>query len=692
MTLNHLPQFDHIDEERKEGLFKFFPCTLPFRRRNDLLDRAIFLLDKRVGREGAAERERGEFCVYFLLELFVFHDSDGRYRGTVIFDLYEISVKGYSGFKTAILLHMYTKESLEELRGKIQLMEVVSPHLQLTKAGGYYKGLCPFHSEKSPSFVIQAGDSHYHCFGCGAHGDAIAFLMNHLQMTFSEAVESLAEKFGIELQTGKEEKKDPHLSAAKGALDEAAEFFHYYLLHTDEGHEALDYLYQRGIDNAFIQHFKIGLAPKNPTLFLKVMKEARYSEEALTLAGLIKAQNRPFFQERITIPIHHASGYVIGFSARSYKEGTFGAKYVNTAETPFFKKSKILFGYHYSRKRIAKEQKVILVEGQFDALRLIQEGLNYTVASQGTAFGEDGVAELVRIGVRNVYLAFDSDNAGKEAAIKVGQLFQKEAVAVWVVEMPPGADPDSTVRDQGVEKFLEYLEKGTEYLDFLIQHYREKININTPAGKSEIVRVVSTLIREWEHPLMVHEGLKKLAREMQVPETVIDPGKKPEAEVVVRSSLSINHTPFDPDRILETDLLRLMILGGPTYPDILSFATEHLDKDDFLIPLCGKVYAAILDQYTKEKNIDLLPLVSVMDDAEQRMFLSDILQKKISVERAKESVGVTVKKILERNWMKKREEIRVKIQSGGISEDEVLSLAKLFDELKRSPPTVKAWS
>jgi DNA primase len=589
----------------------------------------------------------------------------------------------------------YTKESLEELRSKIQLLEVVSPHLRISKSGSHYKALCPFHSEKSPSFVIQSGDSHYHCFGCGAHGDAIAFQMNYLQMTFVEAVESLAEKFAVRLETGKDDKeiKDPDLKPAKDSLNEAAEFFHFFLLHTDEGHQALDYLYSRGIDNQLIHQFKIGLSPKDPNLFLSIMKEAKFSQEALLLAGLLKQndkkQIRPFFSDRITIPIHHPMGYVIGFSARSFKQDAFGPKYVNTAETPFFKKSKILFGYHYSRKRIAKEQKVIIVEGQFDALRLISEGFNYTVASQGTAFGEEGVSELVRIGVRNVYLAFDSDTAGKEAAIKVGQLFQKEAIAVWIVQLPEGSDPDSTVRDEGAERFIEYLNQAIEYLDFLIQFYRGKINVNTPAGKNDVVRTVSSLIRAWEHPLMVHEGLKKLAREMQIPESVVDVGEPASPEVYVRSSLSVSQASFDPDRILETDLLRLMILASATYPEILPYISEHIGKDSFFVPICQKVFQEILLQYEKEKSIDLIPLVTEMEGAEQQLFLADILQKKILVERAKDSTVLTVKKILQRNWMRKREEIKAKIQSGGISDKEVLELAKVFDDIKRAPPIVK---
>lgn len=588
----------------------------------------------------------------------------------------------------------YAKESLEELRSKIDLLEVLSPHLKLTKSGGYHKALCPFHSEKTPSFVVQAGDSHYHCFGCGAHGDAIAFLMNHLQMTFSDAVETLAEKFGVTLEASTDEQKkvDPHVKEAKTALAMACEFFNYMLFYTDEGHRALEYLYKRGLDNAFVSQFQLGLAPKDPGFFLKVMKKKNVSKEALLIAGLAKEGNngylRPFFQDRITIPIYHPMGYVIGFSARLYTEEGFGPKYVNTPETPYFKKSRVLFGYNFSRKRIAKEQKAILVEGQIDALRLIEEGLDYTVASQGTAFGEEGVKELVRIGVRNVYLAFDADGAGKEAVVKVGQFFQKEAVAVWVVNLPENADPDHILKHEGPQSFIGYLDRAEEYIDFLVKFYSQKTNVDTPAGKSEVVRIVSSLIRSWEHPLMVHEGLRKLANVMHIPESVIEHADSPVNEVFIKPVLSVNQSSVDPDRILETDLLRLMLLAGSTHAEIIPYITEYIRAKDLMVPICQKVFEEVEKQHGEEKSFDLISLLTDIDDAEQKLFLSDILQKKIQIERSKDSAFETVKKILQRNWLRKREEIKARIQSGGLTDEEVLALAKMFDEIKREPPLV----
>lgn len=338
---------------------------------------------------------------------------------------------------------IYTKESLEVLRGKIDLVEVLSAHMDLKKAGAAYKGLCPFHDEKTPSFMIQRGDTHYHCYGCGAHGDAIHFLMHAQRMNFSEAVEYLATKFQVHLDRAEKERiaQGPPRAKLKEALEEACRMYHFLLLYTEGGKEALKFLYARGITNDFIQRFEIGFAAPDPEL-LKALAQAKdFSEEILQAAGLI-TNRRDFFVDRILFPIRDATGAVIGFSGRKYKEETFGGKYVNTPETALFKKSKTLFGLNYCRRRIAKERKVIIVEGQIDALRLIYAGFDMTVAGQGTAFGEGHVQELVQLGIQQAILALDSDVAGQAAAVKVGDLFQKKGVEVRVVRLPAGQDPD----------------------------------------------------------------------------------------------------------------------------------------------------------------------------------------------------------------------------------------------------------
>src|SRR5579872_3312400 len=223
---------------------------------------------------------------------------------------------------------IYKQESLEQLRQRIDLAEVLSSHLQMQRAGTAYKALCPFHDEKTPSFMVQKGDSHYHCFGCGAHGDAIAFLMGHLKMGFAEAVESLAERFQVTLEKTEEQDtpKGPSKALLKQALEKACRFYHFSLLYADEGREALHYLFERGITLDFIRFFQVGFAPKTPEVLRRTLHAEGVSDEILEQAGLLSitqtGRKREFFSERITFPIRDSGGAVIGFSARKIKEET----------------------------------------------------------------------------------------------------------------------------------------------------------------------------------------------------------------------------------------------------------------------------------------------------------------------------------------------------------------------------------
>ncbi|WP_059359011.1 DNA primase [Parachlamydia acanthamoebae] len=591
---------------------------------------------------------------------------------------------------------VFTKESLETLRQRIDLVDVLSAHLDLKRAGASYKSLCPFHDEKSASFVVQKGDSHYHCFGCGAHGDAIHFLMNHLKMSFLEAVEYLANRFHVHLDQVEngEETKTINKARLREALALAAEFYHFALLHTPEGHQGLQYLYKRGIDLAFIQYFKIGFAPPFGML-RKVLHARSISDDAMLEAGLIietkEGKKKDFFYDRILFPIHHPTGGVIGFSGRKFKEETFGGKYVNTAETPLFKKSRVLFGLNYCRKRIAKERRAIIVEGQVDALRLIYSGFNMTVAGQGTAFGEGHVKELMQLGVQVVYLALDPDGAGQEAAAKIGNLFQKEGVDVKIVALPLGMDPDIFLREKGPESFQILLQKSIDYLSFLVTHLSKKFNSASPAGKSELVQTVTEQIQKWNHPVMVHESLRQLAHLMQVPENMVNQGVLPRSShAFMKKGASIGTAAqVDPDRILECDLLRWMLLMGETHPHFIEMVCLNLKVEDFYHLVCGRLFTAFLEGYKNQKVPDLLSLAIAIDDEEGQTLISEILEKKINKDKAEGYFKETVQRILDRNWMKMREEIKMKIQSGQLSDDEALDLAKRFDELKRNPPQLK---
>lgn len=590
---------------------------------------------------------------------------------------------------------IFSKESLETLRQRIDLSEVISAHIELKRTGAAYKALCPFHDEKTPSFTLQKGDSHYHCFGCGAHGDAIQFLMNHLKMPFLDAVESLAQRFHVHLEKIEgSEKQGPSKTLLKEALENACHFFHFYLLHTPEGHAALQYLYKRGLDLDFIRHFKIGLAPSSSGTLRKVLHGKFIKDEIMVEAGLIAQSKdqgyfRDFFSDRITFPIRDATGAVIGFSGRKYKEETFGGKYVNTSETSLFKKSRVLFGLNYSRKRIVKERRAIIVEGQIDALRLIHAGFNMTVAGQGTAFGESHAKELITLGVHLVYLALDGDTAGQEATRKIGHLFQKEGVEVRVVQLPAGNDPDAFLIQYGPEQFAKLLETSIDYLSFLVGYQARSLNMESPAGKNALLQELTVQIRSWNQPVMVHESLRKLAQLTKTPEEMIGVGQEHMPNIYIKKSASIGVNIVNADRIMESDCLRWLVLMGSSQPNLINIAKANLRPDFFHVPTCRHLYEIYLEKHASNQSCDYLSLACHLDETDGQMLLAELMDKKVNKERAEQHFYESIQKILDRNWMEQRELIKSQIQSSHCSDEEVLVLVKQFDALRSLPPKIQ---
>ena len=590
--------------------------------------------------------------------------------------------------------YMFTKESLELLRQRIDLAEVLSTHLNLHRSGSSYKALCPFHEEKTPSFMLQRGDSHYHCFGCGAHGDAIAFLMSHVKMSFTEAVESLAERFQVVLDRIEEPKGEKVSSKAqlKQALEIAATLYHYLLLHSDEGQLALKYLYQRGLDLDFIRQFQVGFAPRQKELLMRYLFEMDIPEKIQEEAGLISItqdlRKRDFFFDRITFPIRDPLGAVIGFSARKFKEETFGGKYINTPETLLFKKSRILFGLSYCRSRIAKEAQAIVVEGQIDCLRLIHAGFNYVVAGQGTAFGEEHVKELIHLGVNKIYLALDGDEAGMAASAKIGHLFQKKGIEVLVVDLPEKSDPDSLLVERGSGFFAELLKESRDYLTFLFSYLAKGIDLTSPSKKNEIVSAIVEKIKQWEMPVMVHESLRKLAEISQVPEAALGIGQISLPDLFIKRNASVKIHDIDPNRILEGDFIRWLILASNQCPQLISIAKANISTQHLCVSGISRLYQEFLQSLEENRTCDLLSLGACLENEEDQTLLSEIMQRKINLLKAEEGFKETVRKILLRQWMDKREEIRSKLQSSALSHEEAFDLARQFDDIKKQAPEV----
>ncbi len=592
-------------------------------------------------------------------------------------------------------MNVFKKESLDLLRSRIDLVEVLKPHLDLKRMGASYKALCPFHEERTPSFVVKKGDGHYHCFGCGAHGDAIAFMMNHLRMSFTDAIEQLAETFNVRLE--KEELKGEaskvNKRSLKDALEQVATFYHTSLLHTAEGHNALNYLYNRGITLDFIRTFRIGYALHAFDLFFRFIKSVGISEETAELCGLLRSSQsggrRPFFSERITFPILDAMGSVIGFSARKIKEETFGGKYINTPETPLFKKSQVLFGLSFSRRRIAKERRALVVEGQIDALRLIHEGLDFVVAGQGTAFGEGHVAELLALGVNVVYLALDGDAAGQAAAVKIGDLFQKKGVEVLIVPIPQGMDPDTLLQEVGPQGFLELLKKCERYLPFLVAYHSRHIDPGSPSGKNELAAALSAQVRAWEAPVMVHESMHLLAELLKVPVHLLGTTEMEVPNIYLKRQESLaQNERFDPNKVMEADLVRWLLLVGQSRSDIVERIRRNISSADFKHEACKQIFELYLNLFEQGKERDLLSITSALGEGSGAALLSQILEKRVQMLRIDQGVDEAILKLLERDWMERREQLRARLQEGNLSDEQALELARAFDEMKKNPPVL----
>lgn len=571
---------------------------------------------------------------------------------------------------------LFTKESLERLRERVDLAEVIASHVDMKKSGSAYKGLCPFHEEKTPSFMIHQGDRHYHCFGCGAHGDAIQFLTQYVKLSFSDAVESLAERFQVKMEKieGSPEEKGPPKEKLKEALELAKVFYQFHLHSTPEGKKALEYLADRGLHADFVERFELGWAPTQGGLLKKWLLSKKISPEIMTLAGLLNKGERDFFSERIMFPIKEASGAVIGFSGRKIREAVFGGKYVNTPETPLFKKSKVLFGLELCRRRIIKEQKALIVEGQIDCLKLIHAGLDITVAGQGTAFGAGHVHELQQMGVKEVFLAFDGDNAGAEAVVKVGDLFQKVGIEAKVVHLPRGEDPDQFVRREGIERFLDRIQESVSYLPYLVRELKAQSDSGSAAGKAAMVKELSKQIKAWDDPIMVYESLRQLARLAEVPESFVGVGEAPPRNPLLRHTSLAGQSDINPDRILEGEFLRSLVYSSKG--GFLERAKPYLSPEGFYDPVCREVFAALLNK----------DLATVSPDGQR--LLDELSKRPVPDDKAKQHFTETLQKLLDRNWLREREEIKIKIQNQEDSEEAILELVKQFDRLNKSPPKV----
>ncbi len=396
---------------------------------------------------------------------------------------------------------LISTESLDRLKQTADIVEVISAHTDLRRQGARWVGLCPFHEERTPSFSVDAQEKLYHCFGCGVGGDVIKFVEEKDGLGFSEAVELLADRYGVELER---EQEDPRAEARRQRrrrleqlLDRTASFYSSYLWESKEAAKARDYLAERGLAEATLRDFGVGFAPSAWDKVLVAGQRAGFSVEELHGVGLVQrgrgGGEYDRFRSRIMFPIRDRRGRTLGFGGRAMRADQ-GAKYVNTAETDFFHKSDLLYGVDRAKTAIAKAARAVVVEGYTDVLALHQAGVEEAVGVMGTAITGEQVAALSGM-VEEVVLALDADSAGQEAMLRAQRVAAGRKMRLRVAAMPAGEDPAEMMAvEGGAERFRALVEGAEELSSFQVGLVLGRTDVGSPAERDRALAEVAPIL------------------------------------------------------------------------------------------------------------------------------------------------------------------------------------------------------
>ncbi len=387
------------------------------------------------------------------------------------------------------------QDFIDDLIARADIVEVVGRRVQLKKAGREFKACCPFHDEKTPSFTVSPGKGFYHCFGCGAHGTAVGFLMEFDHMSFVEAIESLASSMGVDVPRSESDKPARRYDELFSLMDNVSR---HWQASVKEAPAAIEYLKKRGIDGATAKRFGIGYAPDGWSNVLDKFGKSDEAAERLLATGLIirkdNGQHYDRFRDRIMFPIRDNRGRTIGFGGRTMGDGE--PKYLNSPETVLFHKGRELYGLYEARQALRSIDRLVVVEGYMDVIALARHGINFAVATLGTATTSEHLNQLFRL-TENVYFAFDGDRAGKAAAWRAleNALPQiREGRQIRFVFLPEGQDPDSFVNEHDADAFVGLLDDGLALSEFLIQELASQVDMKTVDGRARLAELARPLI------------------------------------------------------------------------------------------------------------------------------------------------------------------------------------------------------
>lgn len=547
----------------------------------------------------------------------------------------------------------YSEDLIEEVRLRNDIVDVISGYVRLQKKGNSYFGLCPFHNEKSPSFSVSPDKQMYYCFGCGAGGNVFTFIMQYENYTFPEAMKFLADRAGIELPSQEmtaQMRQEQDLKTQILELNKQAANYFYYQLRTENGAHAMEYLKKRGITTETMKNFGLGFSTAYSDDLYRYFKKKGVSDKLLKQSGLMNVDERrgmyDKFWNRVIFPIQDINGKVIGFGGRVMGDGK--PKYLNSPETIVFDKSRNLYGLNIART--SRKKYFLLCEGYMDVIALHQAGFKNAVASLGTAFTSQH-ASLLRRYTEEIVLTYDSDEAGKKAALRAIPILKAAGITAKVLHMEPYKDPDEFIKAEGAENFQKRIDQAENSFMFELSVLEENYQMTDPESKTMFFREVAAKLMEFDQELerenyieavAVHyhvgfENLRKMVNQLAMKgytpkvQTAGREKKFPEKENGMKKS----------QRMLLTWLIE--------YPNLFETVKRYISPEDFTEELY-KTVAKML--YEQQKNGELNPakIINYFEDSEQQRQVAQLFNTNVSVdtrEDLQKAIKETIVRVME---------------------------------------------
>ena len=528
----------------------------------------------------------------------------------------------------------YPEELIEEVRTRNDIVEVISGYVRLQKKGSNYFGLCPFHNEKSPSFSVSPGKQMYYCFGCGAGGNVITFLMEYENQTFPEAVRTLAQRAGIALPEADDSKEARQADSRRAKLleinKEAAKYF-YYQLRTERGSVGMEYLRKRELSDETMNHFGLGYANKYSNDLIQYLKSKGYSEDLIRDAGLCNVDEKhgmyDKFWNRVMFPIQDINHRVIGFGGRVMGDGK--PKYLNSPETEIFDKSRNLYGLNFART--SRKGNVILCEGYMDVIAMHQAGFTQAVASLGTAF-TSGQASLIRRYANEILLSYDSDGAGVNAALRAIGILKEAGMTGRVINLEPYKDPDEFIKALGGEEFQKRLDHAENSFFFELRQLQKNYDLSDPEQKTafhrEIARKLCTFSEEVERENYIEavaqkyhisfENLRRLVGTYAAQTGLAQPVIRPKSGVQKKNTAA--------EGIKNSQ--KLLLTWLVEQPQLYRQISKYISPKDFTEGLYEKVADRLFEEL-EQGNINPASIISMFEEEEDQREAASLFHTKL---------------------------------------------------------------